>query len=327
MNIRTTLPIAALLLAPLAGQASAHVTLERGEARIGASYKAVLRVPHGCDGSATTRIRVQMPEGLIGVKPQPKAGWVLEVERGAYAKSYPHFHGSTLSEGVREISWTGRLADEHFDEFIFSGFVSVDLKAGENLYFPTIQDCEKGSSAWTDIPAPGQSPRDLAHPAPAIQLVQAQAQGHAGHGAQPAATEASVYKAGDLVIETPWTRATPGKIGGGYVKITNNGKEADWLIGGSSELAKDFEVHEMSMEGDVMKMRRLEKGLEIKPGTSVELKPGGYHIMLIGLARPLKADEIFKGTLVFERAGTVAIEYRVRPLGTQPAAGGHKAHH
>jgi copper(I)-binding protein len=128
------------------------------------------------------------------------------------------------------------------------------------------------------------------------------------------------------VIEAPWTRATPGKVGAGYLKITNNGKEADRLIGGSAEIAKDFEVHEMSMSGDVMKMRRLEKGLEIKPGASVELKPSSYHIMLIGLARPLKVDEAIKGTLVFERAGKVAVEYVVRPLGAQPTSGGHGKH-
>jgi copper(I)-binding protein len=132
------------------------------------------------------------------------------------------------------------------------------------------------------------------------------------------------------VIEAPWSRATPGKstVGAGFMKITNTGKETDWLIGGSAEVAKSFEVHEMSMTGDVMKMRRLAKGLEIKPGETVELKPSSYHIMLMGLQRPLKQGEAFKGTLVFERAGTIAVEYRVMPLGAQPAGktGGHSHH-
>ncbi|MFN3745266.1 MAG: DUF1775 domain-containing protein [Hyphomicrobiaceae bacterium] len=330
MNIITSLPIAALLIAPQIGPTCAHPTLERREAHIGAPYKAVMRVPHGCDGAATTRVRVQIPEGIIGVKPQPKPGWTVETKRGPYANSYPYFHGATLTEGVREISWSGRLLDEHFDEFVFSGFVAASLKAGEMVHFPTIQECEKGSSAWTEVPAAGQSPHDLKLPAPAIRLVQAQGHGQPGqHAAQPA-PEPRTYKLGDIVIEAPWTRATPGKstVGAGFMKITNNGKEADRLIGGSAEVAKDFEVHEMAMSGDVMKMRRLPKGLEIKPGESVELRPSSYHIMFMGLHRPLKQDETIKGTLVFERAGTVAVEYNVRPLGAQPTGqhGGAKHH-
>ena len=326
MHIMISLPLAAFLAASIAGPTCAHVTLERREANVGAPYKAIVRVPHGCEGSATTRVRVQIPEGIIAVKPQPKPGWTVETTRGAYAQAYPYYHGATLTEGVREISWSGRLADDYFDEFVFSGFVAATLKAGDSIYFPTIQDCEKGSAPWVEIPATGQSAHDLKHPAPTIRLVQAQGQTqHAQHTPQPA-PDARAYKAGDLVIEAPWTRATPGKVGAGYLKITNNGKEADRLIGGSAEIAKDFEVHEMSMSGDVMKMRRLEKGLEIKPGASVELKPSSYHIMFVGLARPLKVDETIKGTLVFERAGTVAVEYSVRPLGAQPASGGHGKH-
>jgi len=327
MHIITATSFAAILVGTLIGSASAHPSLERREANIGAPYKAVMRVPHGCEGSPTTRVRVQIPEGIIGVKPQPKPGWTIETTRGTYAHSYPYYHGATLTEGVREISWSGRLLDEHFDEFVFSGFVAANLKAGDSVYFPTIQECEKGSSAWTEIPAAGQSSHDLQLPAPAIRL--AQAQGHGQAGAQQGASTRT-FKAGSIVIEAPWTRATPGqsKVGAGFMKITNTGKETDRLIGGSAEVAKDFEVHEMSMSGDVMKMRRLAKGLEIKPGETVELKPSSYHIMFMGLQRPLKQDETIKGTLVFERAGKVAVEYSVRPIGAQPASGGggHKHH-
>lgn len=321
MHIMTSLPLAALLITPLASPSHAHPSLERREANVGAPYKAIMRIPHGCDGSATTRVRVQIPEGIIGVKPQPKPGWTVDTTHGAYARVYPYYHGAKLTEGVREISWSGRLADEHFDEFVFSGFVAATLKAGDMVYFPTIQDCEKGSSAW-EVPAAGQSAHDLKLPAPAIRLVQAQ--GHGQRAAPPPA--ARTFKAGDIVVEAPWSRATPGKsaVGAGFMKITNTGKEPDRLIGGSADVAKSFEVHEMTMSGDVMKMRRLAKGLEIKPGESVELKPSSYHIMFMGLQRPLKQDETIKGTLVFERAGTVAVEYRVMPLGAQP--GGHGKH-
>lgn len=326
MHIMTSLPIAALLMTPLAGPSQAHPSLERREASIGAPYKAVMRIPHGCEGSATTRVRVQIPEGIIGVKPQPKPGWTIDTTRGAYANVYPYYHGAKLTEGVREISWSGRLADEYFDEFVFSGFVAATLKAGDMVYFPTVQDCEKGSSAWTEIPTAGQSAHDLHLPAPAIRLVQAQ--GHGQHAMPQHEHTTRTFKGGDIVVEAPWSRATPGKstVGAGYVKITNTGKEPDRLIGGSADIAKSFEVHEMAMSGDVMKMRHLAKGLEIKPGQTVELKPGGYHIMFMGLQRPLKQDETMKGTLVFERAGTIAVEYKIMPIGAQPAAkaGGHK---
>jgi hypothetical protein len=139
------------------------------------------------------------------------------------------------------------------------------------------------------------------------------------------------YTVGQLVIEAPWTRATPGgaQVAGGYVKITNKGPEADRLIGGSLPVASAVEVHEMAMTDGVMRMRHLEKGLEIKPGQTVELKPGGYHLMFTGLREGLKEGPPVKGTLVFEKAGTVEVEFRVAPIGARSdggASGGHKHH-
>lgn len=132
------------------------------------------------------------------------------------------------------------------------------------------------------------------------------------------------FKAGSLTISQPWSRATPGgaRVAGGFMTITNAGTAPDRLIGGSAEIAGIFEVHEMAMEGGVMKMRALEKGLEIKPGESVELKPGGYHVMLIDLRQPLKQGEKIKGHLVFEKAGRVEVEYIVGAIGARDA-GGH----
>ncbi len=109
------------------GAACAHPTLERQEATIGAPYKAVVRVPHGCEGSPTVRVRVQIPEGVIGVKPMPKPGWTIETTRGAYAEAHPYYHGAVLKEGVREIVWNGRLADDNYDEFVFVGFMAKTL--------------------------------------------------------------------------------------------------------------------------------------------------------------------------------------------------------
>jgi copper(I)-binding protein len=148
------------------------------------------------------------------------------------------------------------------------------------------------------------------------------------------ATQAQEYKAGPIGIEQPWLRATPAgaDVAGGYMTLRNTGKEADRLVGGSaSAVAGTFEVHEMKMDGSVMKMRELPNGLEIGPGESVELKPGSYHIMLMGLKRQLKEGERVKGSLTFKKAGTVEVEFTVRGMGSRggsPAHGGaaHKKH-
>lgn len=138
----------------------------------------------------------------------------------------------------------------------------------------------------------------------------------------------TVYKLGPLVIEAPWTRATPGgaQVGGAYLKITNTGAEADRLVGGSLPIATAVEVHEMSMTDGVMKMRKLERGLEIKPGQTVELKPGGYHLMFTGLRQALQQGRPVKGTLQFEKAGSVEVEYRVEPIGARSGEGAKPQH-
>jgi copper(I)-binding protein len=137
---------------------------------------------------------------------------------------------------------------------------------------------------------------------------------------------AQEYKAGPIRIDAPWMRATPtgAQVAGGYMKIKNTGKAADRLIGGSAAVAGKFEVHEMSVVDNVMKMRELPNGLEVKPGKSVELKPGSYHVMLMELKQPLKEGDKVKGTLVFEKAGTVNVEYTVRGMGSK--GGGMEGH-
>jgi uncharacterized protein YcnI len=168
---RLGLPIAlAAMLA--ASSARAHITLETREAAIGSSYKAVFVVPHGCAGSATVKIRVQIPEGVIGVKPMPKAGWNVEVIKGKYAADYD-FHGTKISEGVKEVVWSGgKLPDDNYDEFVVSTFLTDSLKPNTMLYFPTVQECEQGVSRWIDIPAEGSAGH--AHdksPAPGVKLM------------------------------------------------------------------------------------------------------------------------------------------------------------
>lgn len=153
-------------------EAAAHVTLEVREAPVGAPYKATLKVPHGCEGTATTAIRVRVPAGLIAVKPMPKPGWTLATKTGSYGKSYPYFHGRTLTEGVVEISWSGgKLPDAWYDEFVFQGFLSSDLKAGETLHIPVVQECEKGVHRCIEMPEAGKTAADLPEPAPALRLI------------------------------------------------------------------------------------------------------------------------------------------------------------
>jgi len=133
------------------------------------------------------------------------------------------------------------------------------------------------------------------------------------------------YKAGSLVIGQPWTRVTPkgAAVAGGYLKITNSGSTPDRLIGGFSEVSKRFEIHEMKMDGGVMKMREVTGGLEIPPGATVELKPSSYHIMMMNLTHPLAKGEKIKASLTFEKAGKVDIEFAVEALGASPKEHGH----
>lgn len=311
--------------------AFAHVTLATGEVRANTYYKAVFQVPHGCDGAATQSIRIQIPEGVIGVKPMPKAGWTLSVTRGAYAKSYQS-HGKVVTEGPKEVAWSGgALSDDNYDEFVFASFVT-DFPAGQVVTFPTVQQCAKGEVRWDQIASAGENPHNLKSPAPTLKIVSdttvAQARmdhgnmDHTKTGATPQ-TGSDTFKIGDLVVASPWTRATPGgaKIAGGYLKITNTGKSPDRLVGATSVGADRVEIHEMSMTGGVMKMRPLADGLTIKPGETVELKPGGFHVMFMDITQPLKQGDVLKATLKFEKAGPLDVSFNVSAMGatSEPA--------
>jgi uncharacterized protein YcnI len=156
----------------LIATASAHVTLENAQAPVGAPYKAVLRVPHGCEGAATVALRIRVPDGMIAVKPMPKPGWKIETVNGKYSKTYNYFHGAKLSEGVVEIRFSGgNLPDAYYDEFVFTGFIADDLEVGKILYVPVVQECEKGIHRWIEIPAAGKSSRDYPEPAPELKLM------------------------------------------------------------------------------------------------------------------------------------------------------------
>jgi len=153
----------------------AHVTLENEQAAVGATYKAVLQVTHGCSGSPTSAIRVRIPEGIVSVKPMPKAGWKLDVVTGKYAKPYS-LGEAKISEGVTEVAWSGgSLGNAFYEEFVFLAAVANELKAGQTVYFPVVQQCERGIHRWIEIPtgteAHGGGHDDGGQPAPGLKLL------------------------------------------------------------------------------------------------------------------------------------------------------------
>src|ERR1700729_2461672 len=139
-------------------------------------------------------------------------------------------------------------------------------------------------------------------------------------GAAPAF--AQEFKAGDVVVEKPWARATPkgAEVGAGYLTIRNDGAAPDRFTGGTADFA-NVELHEMSMVGGVMKMRELKDGLVIPAHGSVTLAPNGDHLMFTGLKQPLVKGAVAKATLTFEHAGAIPVEFSVQGVG---ASGGGK---
>jgi copper(I)-binding protein len=140
----------------------------------------------------------------------------------------------------------------------------------------------------------------------------------------PAVAFAHDYKLGALEISEPWTRATASTAptAGGFLTITNKGTTPDRLVAVRSAAAAKVQVHEMKMDGNIMRMRALEHGLDIPAGGTVKLAPGGFHLMMMGLKRPLKKGTEVPVTLVFEKAGSIDIELDVEGMGaTHPSHG------
>lgn len=136
------------------------------------------------------------------------------------------------------------------------------------------------------------------------------------------------FKVGDIEIVHPWSRATPAgaKVAAGYAKIINNGATPDKLIAVTGEIGDKGEIHQMAVDANgVMTMRPVEGGIEIPAGATVELKPGAFHIMFKDLKHLPAEGEKFKGTMTFEKAGEVAVEYSVDKIGgDKKGHGDHK---
>lgn len=154
------------------GAAHAHVTADPNEAPAGGYFRTALRVGHGCGESATTAVRVKIPDGVLSVRPQAKPGWTIEIKMRKLDKPAEIGHGRTVTETVDEIAWRGgKLPNAHFDEFGLS--MQMPARPNQTLYFPVVQECEQGVHRWIEIPAAGQKWGDLKEPAPFIRLIEA----------------------------------------------------------------------------------------------------------------------------------------------------------
>ena len=299
MRSGRTLPVYASLALGLSihgTPAAAQIVLSQPNFEAGQNYAAFFKVEHGCEGSPTIALSVQIPDGIMVLDTPSKPGWAVSAKRD---------HGQ-----VTGVTWRGRLAAKDADQFGL--FLKLRAKPGA-LYFPILQQCEKREIRWNDIPVAGKTARDVPHPAPALQLIAS---------AQPAPA-ATHYIAGDIMIDQPWSPATPrgAATAAAYMTIMNHGSSADTLIGGSSPAGK-FDIHQMSMANGVMSMRPVWGGVTIPPGSTITLGPqGGYHFMLSGLKSPLMQGTRVPATLFFAKAGQVPIELSVAAIGARAPAG------
>jgi uncharacterized protein YcnI len=171
--MRIRFPLVAAICLIVAPPAGAHVLLDQsGRAVVGGNYKAVFVVPHGCAGSATIRLRVQIPEGVIVTRTEPKDGWSVDETEGRYAAAYD-YRGDKVSEGVREVAWSGsKVPDKTREEFVIDTFLTDGLKPDSSLFFPVVQECEQGTSRWIEIPPDGElHSHELRRPAPGVKLL------------------------------------------------------------------------------------------------------------------------------------------------------------
>jgi len=160
-----------LLSAAFLPLAQAHIVLAEPKAIAGSYYKATLRVGHGCSGSATTGLTVQVPAGFQGAKPQPKSGWIITTRQAKLATPY-NSHGKTVTDDVVELRWRAAskeaaLLDEQFDEFAFMGRLPDQVGA---MWVKVLQTCASGENDWSEIPASGTSTRGMKLPAALLDV-------------------------------------------------------------------------------------------------------------------------------------------------------------
>jgi uncharacterized protein YcnI len=165
---RNFLALVLFLLVGIPG-AQAHVTLTAAEASANSFHKAVFQIPHGCEGSPTVAIRIQIPDGIIMVKPQPKPGWTISTDKTRVDPPLQGPHGERIAEVVKEVAWRGgSLPDDQYDEFALQ--MRLPPKAGVVLVFPVIQQCESGVNRWIERAQAGHHGHEVRRPAPQLRL-------------------------------------------------------------------------------------------------------------------------------------------------------------
>jgi len=286
---------AAVLLAGSAAAVLAHVTLPPGGVTVGSDYDAAFRVGHACEGAkATTGLAVKLPPGFVLSEAQARKGWKLDVQKGAGG----------------EVRWTAENAQAALPgsekaEFVVRG--KAPATPG-TLWFKVLQTCDVGSADWAEVPASGKSTAGLKRPAAKLDVV-----------AQGVAT---------VDVRDGWVRqSVPGQSGtGAFMKLTS--PTGTKLVSISTPAAGVAEVHEMKMEGDTMKMRELSAGLDLPAGQTVELKPGGFHVMLMDLKGAVAKGTNVPLTLKFEDAKGVKTALDVTlPVGAPAGADAGGAAH
>ena len=299
MTRSCTLIAAVGFLSLVSAGAGAHIVLTQPSFEAGVNFAAFFKVEHGCNGAPTTALRVQIPEDVSVLELPEKPGWTVHPQR--------------TGSRVIAVTWEGRLESAQPDQFGL--LVKLPSRPGP-LYFTTVQSCAgQGDIWWNEIPTAGQSSRP-SYPAPKLMLVAAAPNNHA-HAASP------------IMVMQPWARATPpgAPTGAAYLTIANHGTEPDVLIGGSTPQADKVEFHQSTTDNGIMKMRPATNGVSIPAGGTVEFKPDGYHVMLIGLKAPLRSGTMLPVTLRFAKAGSIEVVFAVEPIGARGPSSGAAAEH
>jgi periplasmic copper chaperone A len=149
MNRQALFSATVFTLTVLSSAAFGHVSLEGKTALAGAPFDATFRVGHGCAGSPTVKVQIRIPDGVVGVEPQTKDGWRVSSESGAYDHATAS-GGQVFSEGMKSVTWTGRLSAHEPGTFLLKARLSDDAVAGRKLMFPVYQQCENGEERWID---------------------------------------------------------------------------------------------------------------------------------------------------------------------------------
>ncbi len=185
--------LAGVLVSASAAVASAHVTISPSTGQAGAYAVLTVSVPHGCDGSATTKVAIKIPESITSVTPTRNPFWKVTVTKEKLAQPVTDAHGNTITERDGIVTYTAitPLPDKQRDAFELS--LKLPDAAGETLAFPTVQTCEKGQTGWTEVAA-GQDADSLEHPAPTLVLTEGSGDGH-GHGSATAGAAPSAAPA------------------------------------------------------------------------------------------------------------------------------------